>query len=413
MLLDPLTCGFSKGYFFEVILKDQHKLGKNVSQSDTSTVYHEHLSGFIEKFKDAVGFVDYSYEHYKKNAIKLKEAIFNIGKTSTENKILFLKTFSFEAWEKLCIKEKRKHSFINCKGCFCYEKYRIPLALFPIKSRPLRRKATDAGLFKPKKKILLEITDDTVASLDQNFKKDHSITFKKAFTLSKKVKEKARKAEICKNIKLDIENQWKETSVARLIGTNISIPTEERSTEVEAQLKEQVAKGVYSIGEALVPQEFDSLSLVNNEIRNEKIVVEGRKKNMDVVRQALTKKHAPYLRLHPDSFYENMDNRTLELEYKRLGIVYDENDSSMSVENLKILQRQRHIGNGHDTSSISNHSHLLVIVFCLYDKAIFYSNEEYFDKTGKIENIILIMYVCCLKNKISNSKRDFFFCPLP
>lgn len=58
------------------------------------------------------------------------------------------------------------------------------------------------------------------------------------------------------------------------------------------------------------------------------------------------------------------------------------NDFEESVAALKELQRQRHLGNWHDTSCISNHSHLLIMFFCMYDKAIFYTDQEYFEKTG-------------------------------
>ena len=44
---------------------------------------------------------------------------------------------------------------------------------------------------------------------------------------------------------------------------------------------------------------------------------------------------------------------------------------------LKHFQRRRHLMIWHDTSTISNHSHLLIMVKTIYDPAIFYKNEEY------------------------------------
>ncbi|XP_057315539.1 uncharacterized protein LOC130656653 [Hydractinia symbiolongicarpus] len=174
----------------------------------------------------------------------------------------------------------------------------------------------------------------------------------------------------------------------RLLGTNITMPTEERSEEIEAKMKELVAKGVYSVGELLVPQEFESLSLVDGEIKTEKLSVSGRKNDITTICQSLAKKHKPYYRLHPDSFYDKIDNETLVFELNRLDLCVDDQDFDASVALLKKLQRQRHFGNWHDTSSISNHSHLLITMFCLFDKAVFYTDEEYFEKTGKVLDVL-------------------------
>lgn len=89
MLLDPLTCGFAKVYFYEVLVKDSYRLGKNVSQSDTAVCYHEHFNNFIVLFKDGNGFVDFSYEQYKKSALKICKywKIFCISKKCHFNRI--------------------------------------------------------------------------------------------------------------------------------------------------------------------------------------------------------------------------------------------------------------------------------------------------------------------------------------
>lgn len=72
-------------------------------------------------------------------------------------------------------------------------------------------------MYKPHKQKIIEVASDTVASLNQQFKKDHSITFTKALTLSNCVKEKETKTDLCRAIKSDMEKQWKETSVARYL----------------------------------------------------------------------------------------------------------------------------------------------------------------------------------------------------
>lgn len=118
MLLDPLTCGFAKVYFYEVLVKDSYRLGKNVSQSDTAVCYHEHFNNFIVLFKDGNGFVDFSYEQYKKSALKLKQMFVNIGKSSVYRKNAILTEFSLDAWRKLKLKDKESHSFMSARPAY-------------------------------------------------------------------------------------------------------------------------------------------------------------------------------------------------------------------------------------------------------------------------------------------------------
>ena len=65
----------------------------------------------------------------------------------------------------------------------------------------------------------------------------------------------------------------------------------------------------------------------------------------------------------------------------------------LGIDHLRTLQRQRHITFWHDGSTISNHSHLLIVVVILYDNAVFYSNDEYFLKTGKLDRNSLQSFI--------------------
>jgi len=52
------------------------------------------------------------------------------------------------------------------------------------------------------------------------------------------------------------------------------------------------------------------------------------------------------------------------------------------VQELKVLNRSRNLSFWHDASTVSNHSHILMMVTCLYDKAIFYNDAEYHEISG-------------------------------
>ena len=61
---------------------------------------------------------------------------------------------------------------------------------------------------------------------------------------------------------------------------------------------------------------------------------------------------------------------------------YDEGLQYSKIElssKLKQLERTRHLMFWHDCSTISNHSHFLVMVGTMYDPAVHYTNQEYYD----------------------------------
>ena len=57
----------------------------------------------------------------------------------------------------------------------------------------------------------------------------------------------------------------------------MSIPTETTSAHVTSKLKEKINENSYSIGELIVPQVFQKMSLRNNKIEVEDVTVKGYK----------------------------------------------------------------------------------------------------------------------------------------
>lgn len=114
----------------------------------------------------------------------------------------------------------------------------------------------------------------------------------------------------------------------------------------------------------------------------------GRKISLPELREKMLKEQQPYLRTFPDEYYENISNKELEKEYDRIDEKFDSAlTKSELVDKLKSFHRRRHISFWHDGSSISNHGHLLVTVTTTYDTAIFYTDDEYFEKTGTFSQL--------------------------
>ena len=96
------------------------------------------------------------------------------------------------------------------------------------------------------------------------------------------------------------------------------------------------------------------------------------------------KKLKPYMRVLPDKFYMTASAEKQKIEARRLCM-----DENIDKDELKALHRKRMFACWHDTSAISNASHFLVLFNCLYDEALFYTNEEYLAKTGNDTSSIM------------------------
>ena len=89
------------------------------------------------------------------------------------------------------------------------------------------------------------------------------------------------------------------------------------------------------------------------------------------------------MRVFSDIDYQNMTYEDLMKEFHRIEEKPpDENIQENLLKRLKILQRKRHTVMWHDGATISNHSHLLFVTKCLYDPAVYPTDEEYKVKTS-------------------------------
>ena len=112
--------------------------------------------------------------------------------------------------------------------------------------------------------------------------------------------------------------------------------------------------------------------------------IKGRKFTMEELRKRMSKRTEHFMRIKQDSFYEELGMEELVSEYQRISEPLDE---ALSINNLKLIlktfHRQRFLSCWHDTSTVSNSSHLLITFAILYDPALYYTDEEYFELTGK------------------------------
>ncbi|XP_065666302.1 uncharacterized protein LOC136087455 isoform X1 [Hydra vulgaris] len=176
----------------------------------------------------------------------------------------------------------------------------------------------------------------------------------------------------------------------RLTDLSVSFPQVETNAQVAAKLNLLVSENKYSLGELIAPPSFSKLVVRNNEIQTETFSIDGRVHPLKVIRDSITKNHWIYMRVKTDEEYEKMLRTTIINYLKRINEM-EENDQDEEINNLKIklkkLERKRHLMLWHDTSTICNHSHVLMTISTLFDPAIHYTSEEYQQKYNKTINI--------------------------
>ena len=146
--------------------------------------------------------------------------------------------------------------------------------------------------------------------------------------------------------------------------TEVSIPEECSNEELMSQVKKQVDEEVYTLGELIVPQKFEKLTMIDNKLQTEEIEVEGRKTPFDVIRKKINIKHEKYMKIHSD---EELLKKINE---------FNKSEDKCNIEELRKklcqFERTRHLMLWHDGSTLSNHGHLLMMVCVIYDPAIYY-----------------------------------------
>ena len=138
----------------------------------------------------------------------------------------------------------------------------------------------------------------------------------------------------------------------------------------------------------IVPQTFKKVTMTKEgTIKTDTFTVSGRKIPLLDIRKSMLKEHESMglMRLRSDSDYELMTEDEISSRLKQLGEDKGEGSASEGKDKLKEIERKRHLMVWSDNSTLLNHGHILLTVSALYDKALYYTNDEM--KTKGQENI--------------------------
>ena len=166
--------------------------------------------------------------------------------------------------------------------------------------------------------------------------------------------------------------------------------TSPSTKKVTERLHEKIADGHYKIGCLIVPQKFEKITLKDGKIQKEEIDVCGRKINLLSIRNDMYHQQKKYMRLRPDKYFDTLSHEEVIHQLKTINefnsLDCDAN-TQVLTQRLKMYERTRHLIFWHDGSSLSSHSHILIMVSCLYETAVFVTGEEYFKSEGSLINI--------------------------
>ena len=112
--------------------------------------------------------------------------------------------------------------------------------------------------------------------------------------------------------------------------------------------------------------------------------VQGRKHSLMQVRKKMLEKHESFMRNRTDEKYASLSNADLVKTLKSYREYHTDETKKDMQNRLKSIERTRHLKLWHDQSTIANHSYLVFMVSCVYDSAVYYTNEEYNAKYHKI-----------------------------
>ena len=136
------------------------------------------------------------------------------------------------------------------------------------------------------------------------------------------------------------------------------------------------------MGIPIIPQKFEKTSVKDNETITEEVVTEGRKIPLRDIRIKMLKDHQKFMRI-----YSEVENPKEKKKYCNTHPSYDKFTEAELFDKIAALKQTRNLMFWHDGSSISNHSHMMIMVACMFDPAVYLTNQEYFHLYEKHINI--------------------------
>ena len=180
------------------------------------------------------------------------------------------------------------------------------------------------------------------------------------------------------------------------VGKNksISIPVEETNDELMRKLRQKIALGTYQVGNLIVPQVFEKVTIRDGRIVYEKVKIVGGKIPLLEIRKELLDKNNKYMRLRTNDELDHLSKDDLIISLKRIN-EFTCNDQHLNsealIDKLKKFERTRYLMMWHDCATVGGHNYLLMMIACMYDPACYLTDSEYEQKYNISSNVQAIV----------------------
>ena len=105
--------------------------------------------------------------------------------------------------------------------------------------------------------------------------------------------------------------------------SDIAVPSRPSTKKVNEKLKEKIKDGTYKIGDLIVPQKFEKISLREETLIKEEILVSGRKIPLCDIRKEMLLKHKVFMKLYCDTKLSQLSRAELVDELKKIHELED------------------------------------------------------------------------------------------
>ncbi|KAL9977472.1 hypothetical protein ACROYT_G014878 [Oculina patagonica] len=172
------------------------------------------------------------------------------------------------------------------------------------------------------------------------------------------------------------------------LGGEISLPTPETNDSLKQKLKLKIQQGEFTVGELIVPREYEKLIIdADGKIHTTTFTVQGRKQPLEEIRRKTLEVHEKFMKVKPDEYYSEMSREDVITQLTRLNEYNPDDGLTKMRKKLQKISTTRHLQIWHDHSTLANTGHIIFTVNCLYDPAIYMTDDEYKAASGKVLNI--------------------------
>jgi len=170
----------------------------------------------------------------------------------------------------------------------------------------------------------------------------------------------------------------------KMPGQEISIPTFPTVNRVKEEQDNLIQNGEILLGEPCAPYTLTRWTVNKGEVEENKVEVYSKRIPLTDVRKKLLEAQEELMHLDTDEQLENKSREELvHMLVKANEATHPHQTTAELREQVKHLQRCRHLLMRHDHATILGSGYILITVTVLYDPLVFMNDAEYMAKTGK------------------------------